>query len=708
MASDPSQSFENDSSPSGESSGSFSAIVLAILIGLAGVALMAFTANWTAMLVFPAEWSNYLVTAVMPLAFFLFLLLVLVVNPLLRLLAPRLALRRRELAVVLSMWLVGAVVSHHNLIGHALFMAGNASHYETKQGVSQRILFDKQGDKGPALKESLVNRDLFLPREADAQFYSGTGDGRSFIAPNRIPWEQWARPLLFWLPYALVAALFASSLVQVVHRQWSKHELLTYPIAAFANALVDLRPKRWLPDIFYDKIFWLGFGLAAGVFVINGLHRWYPNMIEVPLDFAQTDLLREFNFLSKYCGREAYSLFRGTAYPFLAALAVFLPLEISFTCWFGWILMIIVPGFYFLFSGHAIAQSETGMMRTGMYVAMLAVIIGIGWKEYWNILRHAITFRRSDDAALQAAARACRLFILAFAALVALLMRAGLDGAAAATMACAFALVVILMARMTAEVGFPWLVSFAGATKLLPLKMLGAAALGPKALVAMAVVGVVLDGNTSNSIAAQETTCRKLEEKQARGLPRWAFNLILLVAVLVGLGSGVAANLWASYSFGAQKDALSRSLVTNQLEQASIDVNRLQIEGKATDLPALERFKLIKPEPKFWRFFILGAAILGFVALMRLRFTWWPLHPLPFLLIDTWGLSRLYFTFFIAWLIKALLLRIGGGKVFNRAKPFFYGVIAGQIAAVVLWIIVGIIYYIIQRAAPGNGTITLI
>jgi len=85
---------------------------------------------------------------------------------------------------------------------------------------------------------------------------------------------------------------------------------------------------------------------------------------------------------------------------------------------------------------------------------------------------------------------------------------------------------------------------------------------------------------------------------------------------------------------------------------------------------------------------------------MRLRFTWWPLHPLPFLLLNTWCLSRMNFSFFIGWAIKVALLKVGGGKVFTRSKAFFIGVIVGQIVMAGLWVTVSAIYFLCTGAQP--------
>jgi hypothetical protein len=489
----------------------------------------------------------------------------------------------------------------------------------------------------------------------------------------------------------------------MVHRQWSQHELLTYPIADFAGSLLAQAPGRVLPSLFRDRVFWAGFAFIGFIYLVNGLRLWFPLMIEVPLSYDHRELIREFSFLSKYGGTEAYSLFRGMLYPFMACIAVLLPTEISFTCWFGWVLMILGTGAVFLTTGHVIGPTETRFIQVGAYLAMLAMIAYIGRREYLAILRHAVTFRRAEDPLLRRAAAACRVFVLAFAALAALLVHAGMDAFSAVALVASFSLVMVLLARMTAELGIPWLVSFSGMARALPMKLLGAAALGPKSLAVLAVVGAVLDCETQNSVAAQETTYRKLEEQTGAGLSRAGFNAALFAAAAAALAATVFITLWTDYSFGGRLEKRHVSLMTTAMNDAAGEIGRLDIEKSlqaARDADFWQKLRLIKPEPGFLGFSLAGAAVVVGCSLMRLRFTWWPLHPLPFLLFNTWCLGRMYTSFFVGWAVKVALLRVGGGKVFTRSKPFFIGVILGQVVMAGLWIAVSAVCFAATGSRP--------
>ena len=51
------------------------------------------------------------------------------------------------------------------------------------------------------------------------------------------------------------------------------------------------------------------------------------------------------------------------------------------------------------------------------------------------------------------------------------------------------------------------------------------------------------------------------------------------------------------------------------------------------------------------------------------------------------------FTLFLAWLIKTILMRIGGLMLYDRAKPFFIGLALGHFAAAGLSFIVDVIWF---------------
>lgn len=667
-------------------------------LGFGGAVFLAFFTHWHEAVVFhqAAHPSSLVGNILVPLTLSLFFLFTALGNPLLRRFLPRLALERRHLLCVLALWVLAGLVAY-TLLGPALNQAGIAFNPSKETQEMKRLGVLKY-----------LEPSTHLGAEDARTYYFGLGQGMEFTRFSSIPWRAWVGPLGFIVPLLVAFVVMASAIVRMVHRQWSRHELLTYPFADFLRGFVEIEPGRAFPPILRDRLFWVGFGLIAFVLFINGMRLWFREMIEIPLSWSQIHLLKEFPFLSKYCGSEGYSLLRGFAFPFMVSIAVLLPTEVSLTGWLGWILFVLGSGAWFLSTGDPL---QAVPMQHGMYLAMGAMILYIGRREYFSILRHAVRFAPPDDHGLRGAVTACRLFVLAAFLATWLLARTGLGWVIAPFLVGCLSLAFLLAARITAEVGIPFLPGFSLGFLAIPLKVLGPAAFGPKGLTFLATLPLAATGGDhANSVEAQETSRRKLEEEEAPGFPG-RFTMILVVGLLVFLAAGTAFILRDNYSFGArQEESYSNTLYSGApnlqlpgLASVGSDIGRLQAEsgdGAHPEPPGLALLRSAKSEPKYWRFFSVGAILVGGCALLRLRFPGWPFHPLPLLLLGTWTLSRLYVAFFLGWLIKVALLRIAGGRVFARSKPFFFGVIAGSVVMSGIWIIVGVVYYLTRHIVP--------
>jgi hypothetical protein len=89
----------------------------------------------------------------------------------------------------------------------------------------------------------------------------------------------------------------------------------------------------------------------------------------------------------------------------------------------------------------------------------------------------------------------------------------------------------------------------------------------------------------------------------------------------------------------------------------------------------------------------LGAVTVVFIAWMRLRFFWWPFHPVGYIL----GLSTLVdegcgqSPFLIAWLAKSLVLRYGGLRLYQQTLPIVIGLIVGDVLNRSLWNVISLV-----------------
>jgi hypothetical protein len=80
-----------------------------------------------------------------------------------------------------------------------------------------------------------------------------------------------------------------------------------------------------------------------------------------------------------------------------------------------------------------------------------------------------------------------------------------------------------------------------------------------------------------------------------------------------------------------------------------------------------------------------GFAFAALLGLMRTRFLWWGLHPMGYVLGLSYAVDFYWMSLVVASVCKAGLLRYGGGRAYQRAVPFFIGLIIGEFTVACAW-----------------------
>jgi hypothetical protein len=97
------------------------------------------------------------------------------------------------------------------------------------------------------------------------------------------------------------------------------------------------------------------------------------------------------------------------------------------------------------------------------------------------------------------------------------------------------------------------------------------------------------------------------------------------------------------------------------------------------------------PQPTHWwhlGYTAIGLALMGLLGYVKSRFVGFPLHPIGMTLGLTHPIYHVWFSVMVAWLIKALILKYGGAKVYLRLRPFFLGLTLGAFGSAGFWLLV--------------------
>ena len=72
----------------------------------------------------------------------------------------------------------------------------------------------------------------------------------------------------------------------------------------------------------------------------------------------------------------------------------------------------------------------------------------------------------------------------------------------------------------------------------------------------------------------------------------------------------------------------------------------------------------------------------------RQRLPWWPVHPIGFPIGATGMLNGVWFSVFLASLVKIIILKYGGAGLYRRSQSFFLGLITGQFLCNGAWLVI--------------------
>jgi len=141
----------------------------------------------------------------------------------------------------------------------------------------------------------------------------------------------------------------------------------------------------------------------------------------------------------------------------------------------------------------------------------------------------------------------------------------------------------------------------------------------------------------------------------------------LVVALVLGLAGAYVIHLQAYYMHGA-----------NILEGGTTQ-GGYRTRLAVTEYEELSSFMRGHTEPDRGRTGAAVAGVLVTAALIGLRtvFLRFPLHPLGYAMVTAYG-GPLWGPFFIVWVVKTLVLRLGGMGMYRRLIPFFLGIVVGH------------------------------
>ena len=604
---------------------------------LLAMALMPLNAYWVVMM----ENIRYSAHPTTISLFFncVFILVVLTgINGLVARVRPRWAFAQGELLLVYAMLCIGSCMAGHDFIQ---MLVPNLTWPLAQSNTSNNYL--------PLFGRYLPQWAMAPGVDKRSAFYLGHGhfDAEALHA--------WLPAILIWTSFVVVLLWTMQCINALIRKQWTDNERLTYPLTKIPLEITDAQPfgrGRSTVPLTKSRLFWLGFGLAAALDTTNALNYYYPSVPAI-LPSNVVDLGNSFSTKPWH----AIGWTPLTYYPFMVGLGLLMPLDFLFSSWF----------FYIFWKLQAVvvtanawdADPRMPYANYQAFGAYFLFFVGTLWisRHYFGHVVARALGRASEVDDSDEPMRFRWAFVGmagGLAGLVAFSVALGLAWWLAVLFFLIYFALALAITRMRAELGTPVHdLHFTGPDWALS-DVLGTQGMAPGGMAAFSLFFWFNRAYRCHPMPFQLEAFKMAEQAGARREMRAWFWALLLAG-----GFGMLCAFWAllhnDYLYGMKwNDTSGWDRYTGWLKAP-----------KPGNTPALLAI-------------VVGFLFAAFLQAMRVRFFWWPFHPLAYAVSGSWEMNLLWLPLFIAWLTKTLLLRYGGMRTFSGALPFFYGLILGQ------------------------------
>ncbi len=519
--------------------------------------------------------------------------------------------------------------------------------------------------------------------------------GLKYLFTGYIPLDQWVQPALSW--GLLVAAIFFCllGLNILMRKQWAENERFTFPMTILPKSLFADEDGRL--TIFRNRIMWLGFACTLPLVLAKGINFYFPSFPTVyaggGLSFAQyvTNPL-----LKAYLGSVGIGIGAGLGLSFCAlAIALLIETDILFAMFSMFLIFQLWNLFGKAFNLTSIPgypwADQQGM---GGFIAYALLAVFVGRAHLWHALRTALGRPDPLDQSQEVTTHRTAFIMVIFALLV-ILWWGVWTGMGAKTSLLFFGYMLVCgfaASKIRAEMGAPWgyLTPYYGMAFMGAIG--GFAVFGSTGMLVASIAAGFMCPTCFLLIAPTQVEMMELG-RHFKVRPR-DIGSGLTLGLLGGLFIGGFVLLCVPYGLGANNLKTSWPYEQNwymtSFRSGEANADRAMIAGTLNTTPETQPLNFSKNVDA--KGLGIGATITLVLAFLRANVSWFPFHPLGYALASSNFMVSCWFSFFLAWILRLLLFRIGGAHIIRRGLvPFCVGMFLACIASIVVFDIVGVI-----------------
>lgn len=491
----------------------------------------------------------------------------------------------------------------------------------------------------------------------------------AFEGNTAVPWDAWTPPLVGWTLFFLALFLTTLSLAWMLKERWIETERLSFPLLDLPSALLEGETDH--TAIFRNRAFLWGAMVPVALFGINGLSHFYPALAKIGtgVDFGNFLLEEPWKALADF-----ESPFVFNVSPFLVGLSYLAPVEVSLSTWVFYLLtraQFLVTDLMGLteYRGNFLPNGGSVWLDWPMHFPFLMSqarggLVMIALYSLWSArkaLKSAFTWRNP----------AMWGFLIGLGGLWIWTMAIGLPPLIGFIALILFLIFSLGFVRLRADGGLPITQVYV----LIGIFFLMTMGSGPGVFTPTTYIGfafIAILGYTIIGVwPAMQFEGFKLAERFEVPPRRMAWGMTL--GLLVGLAAGYYFALETMYHYG----------IFALQEQGSARVET-RIGRYYQYLFTLGGDTVAAPDWERVGIHVFGGTFTFFLILMRQRFLRWPFHPMGFVFGTGFG-WMMWGSAFMGWVCKYLTVRYGGASTYRKIRPFFLGMIFGEITMRLFW-----------------------
>ncbi|MBI4552671.1 MAG: hypothetical protein HY710_10440 [Candidatus Latescibacteria bacterium] len=577
-------------------------------------------------------------------------------NIVLKAIRPDWALRPAELLFIFCLGWVGFMVPTWGMSNYFINMIVVAHYFGTPENQWPTLVY-------PYLADWVVVQDI---GGAVTGYYESIPDS------TPIPWSAWVIPVFWWMTFFAALLSVGLCLVVLLRKQWVEHERLSYPLAQIPVLLTENppgNPSPW-PTFMRTRKFVIGFGLSLFAMLWN-IGSYWDLWPVIPIRSGS-----------------GFDVVVGRAFPAQAmrlnilwfTISFFINVDVLLSVWVFQVVNTIQTGL--LNRLGVTANSSTaipgGLVAVQFIGGMIVFVVWGVWmarrhlREVWRHIRRRPSTLRDEDELLSYRT-AVVIGVVGFLYLIGWLHAVGMSIPVAFLLLVLLFIFYLALCRVMAETGLI-MVDLPINAHQFTVGMVGSAALSPSDLTSLGL-GSAFARNWKTFTMITPSHVARLKavlRGEGRALFGWC-GLTFVVSVVTavsftiytGYRLGGASNFYQDIAGGPQFYDMIVSWMKNSTRISSAEV----------------------------LFLLTGGAMTAGLIAARYLFVWWPLSPIGFVIAAGGPVRGGFLSILLAWLVKVIILRVGGVRLYRETQPLILGILIGHVAGAALSIVVDVLWF---------------